>query len=335
MNGPMGAPGPIGAPGPRGAQGKEGAPADPGLPGPAGPKGSVGPRGPVGNQGPKGPSGPQGPAGPPGPAAPTVFPSWPHSGGDPSKPVPMYDDGYRYYSSESKKDFKTENSELSGTVYHHLFQLDVTMQGVQKPDGGVNFPGKSCKDLKLCHPGMESGPKYIDPNMGDHSDKFIVDCDFDKKKAETCIRPKQSLFTSKMDAVDAWKYLINDLNTNDEIAYDADAIALRYMRLNSLNVRQNITYKCRNQHAHLDSNNKQGSYVMVKSADGNEIDTASGKLVLDVIKDECSKLDGKWHSAVFELNTKNLAALPISDIKIRHVFKPEDFEIEVGPVCFS
>ena len=64
---------------------------------------------------------------------------------------------YRYYSSESGKDFNAENSELTGTVYHHIFQLDATIQGVQKPDGGVNFPGKSCKDLKLCHPGMESG----------------------------------------------------------------------------------------------------------------------------------------------------------------------------------
>lgn len=184
---------------------------------------------------------------------------------------------------------------------------------------------------------MESGPKYIDPNMGDKSDKFIVDCNFEKKNVETCIRPKQSTFTSKMDAVDAWKYLISDLNTNDEIAYDADTVALRYMRLNSMSVRQNITYKCRNQHAHLDSNNKQGSYVMIKTADGNEIDSTqdSGKLVLDVLKDECSKLDGKWHSAVFELNTKNLAALPISDIKIRHIFKPEEFEIELGPICFS
>jgi len=189
----------------------------------------------------------------------------------------------------------------------------------------------------LCHPGMESGPKYIDPNMGDHSDKFIVDCDFNKKNVETCIQPKQTIFTSKMDTVDAWKYLINDLNTNDKIEYDADTVALRYMRLNSMSVRQNITYKCRNQHAHLDTNNKQGQYVMVKTADGAEVDTTkeSGKLVLDVLKDECNKLDGKVHSAVFELSTKNLAALPITDIKIRHVAKPEEFEIELGPICFS
>merc|ERR1711971_1153651 len=134
--------------------------------------------------------------------------------------------------------------------------------------------------------------------MGDHSDKFIVDCNFDANKIETCIRPKQTTFTSKMDTVDAWKYLIADLATDSKIEYDADSIAMRYMRLNSMSVRQNITYKCRNQHAYLDSNNKQGSYVMVKTADGAEVGTTknSGKVVLDVIKDECSQLDGKWHS---------------------------------------
>lgn len=249
----------------------------------------------------------------------------------------MYDDGYRYYKSDTGKDFKTANTELAGTVFHNLFQLDVVMEGVKKPDGGVNFPGKSCKDLHLCHPEITSGPKFIDPNMGDHSDKFIVDCNFDANKIETCIRPKQTTFTSKMDAVDAWKYLIADLATDSKIEYDADSIAMRYMRLDSMSVRQNITYKCRNQHAHLDSNNKQGSYVMVKTADGAEVDTTknSGKVVLDVIKDECSQLDGKWHSAVFEISTKNLEALPVTDIKIRHVAKPEEFEIELGPICFS
>jgi hypothetical protein len=178
----------------------------------------------------------------------------------------------------------------------------------------------------LCHPGMESGPKYIDPNMGEHSDKFIVDCDFEKKNVETCIRPKQTTFTSKMDSVDAWKYLISDLNTNDKIEYDADTVALRYMRLNSMSVRQNITYKCVNQHA-------MTPHVMVKTAEGAEV--GSDSALLDVLKDECSKLDGKVHSAVFELKTKNLAALPITDIKIRNVLKAGEFEIELGPICFS
>merc|ERR1712080_704961 len=232
---------------------------------------------------------------------------------------------------------QTEDKETQGTIWHHLFQLDATMQGKNKPDGGELFPAKSCKDLKLCHPDIKSGSYFVDPNLGVQNDKFVVDCVFDGDRAETCIRPKTTIFTSKMDVVDTWKFLINDLNTNSEIAYDADAVALRYMRLNSMNVRQNITYKCRNQHAHRDTNGDEGRYVMIKTADGAEIDTDKNRnsMFMNVLKDECNQLDGKWHSAVFELKTSKLDSLPITDIKIRHTTKPTEFKVELGPICFS
>ena len=115
------------------------------------------------------------------------------------------------------------------------------------------------------------------------------------------------------------------------------------MRLNSLNVRQNITYKCRNQHAHRDMNGDEGRYVMIKTADGIEIDTDKDRssMFLNVIRDECNRKDGNWHSAVFELSTKKLHSLPIIDIKIRHttptgvIYKPTEFKVELGPICFS
>merc|ERR1711973_147543 len=86
------------------------------------------------------------------------------------------------------------------------------------------------------------------------------------------------------------RFLIHDLENTQEIAYDADTVALRYMRLNSLRVRQKITYHCLNQHAHRDSNGDEGLYVMVKTADGQMVDTRKDKqsIFLDVIKDECN-----------------------------------------------
>jgi len=184
---------------------------------------------------------------------------------------------------------------------------------------------------------------FIDPNLGATDDKFTVDCQFEKNKAETCIRPKKTLFSAEMDSADAWKYLISDLKPDDKIAYDADEIALRFMRLNSMTARQNITYKCMNQHAHRNLNGDVGRYVMIKTADGADIDTDKERrnMFLEVLRDECNRKDGKWHSAVFELSTKKLNSLPISDIKIRHT-KPEGkkyektkFEIELGPICFN
>jgi hypothetical protein len=145
-----------------------------------------------------------------------------------------------------------------------------------------------------------------------------------------------------MDLINQWRFLIHDLENTQEIAYDADTVALRYMRLNSLRVRQKITYHCLNQHAHRDSNGDEGLYVMVKTADGQMVDTRKDKqsIFLDVIKDECNRRDGKWHSATFELSTTKLYTLPITDIKIKHTksadaeYKPT-FKIEVGPICFS
>ena len=127
-----------------------------------------------------------------------------------------------------------------------------------------------------------------------------------------------------------------------QISYDADAVALRYMRLNSMKVRQNVTYHCFNQHAHHDSNGIQDQYIMVKTADASIADTRNDKhsLSLDVIKDTCSQRDGKWHSATFELSTSKLYSLPITDIKIRHTkptgqtYEPK-IKIELGPICFS
>jgi len=135
--------------------------------------------------------------------------------------------------------------------------------------------------------------------------------------------------------------LVNDLKSN-EIEYDADEVALRFMRLNSMSVRQNITYKCRNQHAHRDANGDEGRYVMIKTADGNLVNTDKEReMFLDVIRDECNRRDGKEHTAVFELSTKRVSSLPITDIRIKHTtatgttYTPTEFKVELGPICFS
>merc|ERR1712221_26239 len=59
---------------------------------------------------------------------------------------------------------------------------------------------------------------------------------------------------------------------------------------------------------------------MVKTADGSIADTRTDKhsLALSVIKDECNRRDGKWHSATFELSTSKLYHLPITDINQTH-----------------
>lgn len=109
------------------------------------------------------------------------------------------------------------------------------------------------------------------------------------------------------------------------------------MRLNSNSVRQNITYHCRNSHAHKDSFGNETPYIKVLSNDELEIHTAGHiKNRLKVLSDECNKKDGKWHKTVFEYTSKITERLPISDIAVFDVADPnEEFGLELGPICFS
>ena len=104
-----------------------------------------------------------------------------------------------------------------------------------------------------------------------------------------------------------------------------------------MTVRQNITYHCKNSHAHTDSFGNTKPFVKVMSNDLLEVTTDSHhKNKLRVVKDECNKKDGKWHKTVFEYTSKVGDRLPIRDIAVFDVAdKGEEFGIELGPVCFS
>lgn len=65
--------------------------------------------------------------------------------------------GYKYYRSEEGKDFATEAKETEGTVFSYVLKLDETIQGIEKPDGTEQYPGKTCADLQMCHQDIESG----------------------------------------------------------------------------------------------------------------------------------------------------------------------------------
>ena len=58
--------------------------------------------------------------------------------------------------SEDGKNFAEKKAETEGTVYKNMFELDTYLQGKTKPDGGAIFPGKTCKDLQLCHKDIKS-----------------------------------------------------------------------------------------------------------------------------------------------------------------------------------
>lgn len=327
VDGPPGPNGTRGIRGPRGRAGPAGVDGYMGTNGPDGDTGINGKRGPFGGDGAPGERGSTGPPGVPGPPATTIFPPFPNN-----IKAPVLD-GYRYYKSSEGKNYETESQETAGTIFHHIFQLDVLIQGKNTPDGSRFFPGKTCKDMKRCNKDMKSGKLFIDPIHESTSHKFEVFCNFENGKSETCIRPSKSAFDGKVSTVDQWTYLMQD----ETIAYNANNVALREMRFNSLNVRQNFTFECLNQHAHKDSNGDVGQHVMIKTADGEVVDSdeRGSNLFLDVLKDECNKKDNVWHSATFELSTDDVDKLPITDVRIKQDTFSSQIKINLGPVCFS
>jgi len=336
VDGPKGDSGPTGNPGPRGRAGREGPPGQLGDFGIDGFKGSLGPRGRSGDDGTPGPAGPPGPPGPPGLPGGIGMVNLPPLGN--LEKGPAYQ-GYRYYRSEDGKDSKTKRTETAGTIFSYITHLDEIMQGMSKPDGSKNFPAKTCQDLKLCHPDIESGEYFIDPNQGFEGDRFKAMCDF-KTTTETCIYPTKTMFQKKnwvSSGKDSWRWFLDDLAVGEEFNYPANAVQLRYMRLNSNLVRQNITYHCKNSHANRDSFGNESPYVKIMSNDELEIHSSSHiKNRLKVLKDECSKKDNKWHKTVFEFTSKITDRLPIADVAVFDVADSnEEFGIELGPICFS
>lgn len=58
----------------------------------------------------------------------------------------------------------------------------------RRPDGGRDFPAKTCRDLHVAHPELPSGDYWVDPNEGDVRDAILVYCNMVNKA--TCLYPQ-------------------------------------------------------------------------------------------------------------------------------------------------
>ncbi len=195
----QGLPGPIGPPGDKGPPGNDGTPGKPGEPGPRGPSGMdgdagmpgligpPGPRGPSGEEGKRGPPGERGMPGPPGPpgestgydaaALAAMLGQGNTKGPDPLSDQPIL-----------KEELTTEQrKQLVISAYK---KLKASFDEFSKPNGDQKTPAKTCRDLKIAHPEMESGEYWVDPNAGDPKDAILVYCDMSLPVPATCIQPK-------------------------------------------------------------------------------------------------------------------------------------------------
>ena len=58
----------------------------------------------------------------------------------------------------------------------------------RRPDGGRDYPAKTCRDLHVAHPELPSGDYWVDPNEGDVRDAILVYCNMVNKA--TCLYPQ-------------------------------------------------------------------------------------------------------------------------------------------------
>jgi len=253
--------------------------------------------------------------------------------------------GYGYYQRAYQQSFYSgrDSSDDNATpkdnkgMFGYLRWLELELNAMKIPDGSRSYPAKTCRDIRMCLPDVTSGYYWIDPNLGVGNDAFEVYCNF--TSGETCIEPK-TLMQQKKKWVnaekDGFKWMIDDL-IREKIEYITDETQMRHLRLNSLSVRQNVTYHCKNSHAFKTADGGSKSYLKLMSSDNVEMHKDSHiKNRPKVLQDGCHVKDGKWHKTVLEVTSDIMSRLPISDVAVFDVADPgEEFGVELGPVCFS
>ncbi|XP_065804459.1 collagen alpha-1(V) chain-like [Labrus bergylta] len=346
--GDRGMPGPHGTSGPKGESGMAGGtgplgPAGPaGLPGPQGVKGA---KGSSGGSGPKGEKGVQGPPGPPGPP------------GEVIQPLPIQRSPKSKRSIDASQllpesDSDMPASDATGTeflmgsegmeeIFGSLNSLRQEIETMRFPLGTQDSPARTCQDLHLSQPDLKDGEYWIDPNQGCSRDAFKVFCNL-TNGAETCLYP--SINTVKMSSWDketpgSW---YSQFSTGSKFSYvdsngePVGVVQLGFLRLLSIQARQNLTYHCHRSVAWADRSAKNSYNRALHFQGANEEDLSyETNPYIKALVDGCSYRKG-FDRTVLEINTPQVEHLPLRDIKVSDFGESnQQFGFEVGPVCFQ
>jgi len=117
------------------------------------------------------------------------------------------------------------------------------------------------------------------------------------------------------------------------INYSMIPVQMKFLRLLSRSVYQNITYHCYNSRAW---DEQEGRTIRLQGDNEMEL-TSFLKTKPIVLKNGCKVADNEWHQTILEFNTTSKEALPIVDVApfdINNSRKKQEFFLELGPVCF-
>uniref|UniRef100_A0A8C1RFC5 Collagen, type XI, alpha 2 n=1 Tax=Cyprinus carpio TaxID=7962 RepID=A0A8C1RFC5_CYPCA len=344
--GEKGHPGMLGLIGPPGEQGEKG---DRGMPGPQGSSGSKGETVcdvwsrpmhikirpqiyTTGGGGPKGEKGVQGPPGPPGPP------------GDVIQPLPIQIpkkskrsvDGSKMLSESDAEaadgtgaEFLTRNEGME-EIFGSLNSLRQDIESMRFPLGTQESPARTCQDLHLSQPDLKDGEYWIDPNQGCARDSFKVYCNF-TAGGETCLYPSkavENMNTWPEEKPGSW---FSQFAKGKPVGI----VQLGFLRLLSVQARQNLTYHCQRSVAWADLT-ADGGYkraLHFQGANDEELSYETSPYIKALV-DGCSYRKG-LDRTVLEVNTPQVEQLPLLDIRVSDFGEDnQKFGFEVGPVCF-
>uniref|UniRef100_A0A8C1UND0 Collagen, type XI, alpha 2 n=1 Tax=Cyprinus carpio TaxID=7962 RepID=A0A8C1UND0_CYPCA len=358
--GEKGHPGMLGLIGPPGEQGEKG---DRGMPGPQGSSGSKGETGMPGGTGPLGPAGPAG--------MPVSKLSLTFSGavyhtvccgecvlgilhgppGDVIQPLPIQIpkkskrsvDGSKMLSESDAEaadgtgaEFLTRNEGME-EIFGSLNSLRQDIESMRFPLGTQESPARTCQDLHLSQPDLKDGEYWIDPNQGCARDSFKVYCNF-TAGGETCLYPSKAMNTWPEEKPGSW---FSQFAKGSKFSYvdwsgePVGIVQLGFLRLLSVQARQNLTYHCQRSVAWADltSGSRYQRALHFQGANDEELSYETSPYIKALV-DGCSYRKG-LDRTVLEVNTPQVEQLPLLDIRVSDFGEDnQKFGFEVGPVCF-
>lgn len=214
-------------------------------------------------------------------------------------------------------------------VYEGLNFAREALTRLGRQNGKRTSPGRTCRDIKEQNPDFKNGQYWIDPNEGSARDAILVYCQMEE--GETCLLPSPTVYENQRWTKDTRRgqYFMDDINGHKEFTYKVDRGQLKFLQMHSQTATQTITYHCRNSEAYG---------TRLSALTGDELDTAEGrfkKTTFVNVRDSCV-MDNEWHNATYNVHTQKTDLLPITDMLIFDVGRPDqEFGVELGNVCFS
>ncbi|GAA6070097.1 collagen alpha-2(XI) chain isoform X1 [Tachysurus ichikawai] len=237
--------------------------------------------------------------------------------------------------------FLTGNEDME-EILGSLNSLHVEIESMRFPLGTKESPARTCHDLHLSQSEYKDGEYWIDPNQGCSRDSFKVYCNF-TAGGETCLYPAREVENVKMrswpkEKPESWYSTFAEgskLSYVDANGEDVGVVQLGFLRLLSLQARQNFTYHCHHSVAWTDKTaaNRYQRALRFLAANEDELGHETSPYI-KALTDDCSYRKA-YGRTVLEINTPQVEQLPLMDIKITDFGETnQKFGFEVGPVCF-